>query len=110
MSPNNSKLVLPACAVASSFFAVAILRYSMGMFFAALGKQTDVLPNIVRFAWGIHDYRWLVLILGTVGLIVACRRSKTEAQANLISGFYMLGWFALCFFVQFCLIYGLNTR
>ncbi len=110
MSPNNSKLVLPACAVASSFFAVAILRYSMGLFFAALGKQTDVLPNIVRLAWGIHDWRWLLLILGTAGFSVACWRSKSETQINLISGFYMLGWIALCFFVQFCLVLGLNNR
>ncbi|HEY1174366.1 MAG TPA: hypothetical protein VGH19_23575 [Verrucomicrobiae bacterium] len=110
MNGNSTKLILPACAVASSFFAVAIIRYSMGLFFAAFGKQTDVLPHIVKLAWGIHDWRWLLLILGTGGFAFACWRSKSEMQSNLYSGFYMLFWFVLCFFVQFCLVFGLNSR
>lgn len=109
MNVNSTRLILPTCAVASSFFGVAIIRYSMGLFFAALGKQTDMLPNIIRLAWGIHNWRWMLLILGTVGFSFACWRFKSEAQTNLLSGFYMLGWFALCFFVQFCLVVGLNV-
>ena len=110
MSSYNPKYVLPTCAVVASLFGVANIRYSLGLFFQTYGKQTDVLPGLVRFAWGIHDFRWLILILGTGSLMVVCRRARTEVEANLFSGFYMLGWFALCFLVQLCLIIGLNNR
>ncbi len=110
MNSSSSKYVLPVCAIVASFFGVSIIRYSLGLYLAALGQQTELFPKSVQFVWRIHDYRWLILSLGTVGFIVVCRRAKTEAESNLVSGLYMLGWFVLCFLVQFCLVYGLNQR
>ena len=110
MSNNNSKYILPVCAIVASFFGVSIIRYSLGLYLEALGKQAELFPRSVQFVWRVHDYRWLILILGTAGFIALCRRTKTEAESNLVSGLYMLAWFALCFLVQFCLVYGLNQR
>jgi len=110
MSSSNAKFILPTCAIVGSFFGVASIQYSLGLFFEAYGVPTQVMPQVVRFAWGIHDLRWLILLLGTVGLIGACWRAKSETKTNLFSGLYLLGWFVLCFIVQFCLIYGLQHR
>lgn len=110
MSNSNSKYILPTCALVGSFFGVACIQYSLGLFFEAYGSSEQIVPDIIRLAWKIHDYRWVILVLGTLGLLVAVFRSKSETKTNIISGLYMLIWFALCFFVQFCLIYGLQRR
>jgi hypothetical protein len=109
MSNSNSKYVLPVCAIVASFFGVSILQYSLGLFFEALPKGNIELPGILRFAWQIHHYRWLILCLGTAGLIWTCWKVRSEPKANLISGLYMVGWFGLCFFFQFTLVYVLNA-
>jgi hypothetical protein len=109
MNNNNSKYILPVCAMVASFFGISIIQYSVGLFFEALPKGNVALPNITRIALQIHNYRWLILFLGTAGLMVACWKARTESKANLVSGLYMLAWFGLCFAVQFSLVLVLNV-
>lgn len=107
---KNSKYIVPTCALVASFFGVAIIRYSLGMYFEVLSGISGLLPAPVNFAWRIHDARWWILLVGTAGLVIGCRKLKSESQVHILSAVYMLGWFFLCFLVQFCLVYGLSRR